>query len=95
MRAWAKIEEYRSACRFFSKHGVSGRAALPLLKLLWLLNSLLRMCAYGILALTRENRSRQNAVAYVRVLEWHLLPWRRKRLMALFGSPVADVRDSA
>ena len=76
VRANAKIEEYRSACRYFEKHHVGGIIATPVLKGLWLMTSLLRLCGYSALAMSGQDGRKQDAVAYLQVLKWHVLPRR-------------------
>ena len=68
----AKIEEYKSACRFFPKHGVSMPLACVLLKMVWLAAAGVRLPAYVVLAVAHRPGARQNAGAYVRILLWHL-----------------------
>ena len=68
----AKIEEYRSACRFFPKHGVGGPLASVFLKTVWLVASGIRLPAYVVLALAGRPGARRNAGAYARILFWHL-----------------------
>jgi GT2 family glycosyltransferase len=80
VRARAKLEEYKSIRRFFKKYQ-PGSAATPLiLKGAWLLTAMLRLFGYMLLAALRRAEAKHSAVAYWRILAWHLMPWWRTRL---------------
>jgi hypothetical protein len=63
VRATGKIEEYRSAVRFF------GGKAAPALKTLWLATAGLRAAAYLVLAALGRRKAGREARAYWRVLK--------------------------
>lgn len=77
VRALAKISEYRSVCRFFVKHRIGGQMALPILKVNWVLTSILRLCGYAVLAMSGRENAVQDASAYLQILGWHIWPRRK------------------